>query len=123
MTDRDVVSCRDPVTGWGSINYPDFANIFQIAAPYTPPKEKKEEATIAGIPLWIVAIIVVVVIILVIVMLILYCCCQRGSVAPRAKAIHPTTSVAQHPPVEAEPINFQPHRPQPKAQQKYAPSF
>ena len=31
-----LFSGRDPTTGWGSIDYTDFAAIFEVAAPYNP---------------------------------------------------------------------------------------
>jgi hypothetical protein len=70
--------CRDPTTGWGSMNFPDFAAIFEVAAPYVPPASSSSSSSSSLSATDIAVIVVVVVSVVAIgVFLFTFCCGRR----------------------------------------------
>ncbi len=67
----------DPVTGWGSMNLPDLAQVFEVAAPYTPSDGSNGNNSGKNS---VVALAIGLVILLVVIFAagsIVYCCCCR----------------------------------------------
>jgi hypothetical protein len=62
----------DPVTGWGSINFPQFAAIFDVAVTYTNPTDSSSDDSVS------VVVVVFVVIAIIVIASFIGVCCYRA---------------------------------------------
>lgn len=94
-----MLMIRDPTTGWGSIDYPSFSAIFEVATPYTAPSSGSGSnalVTVGGVSLsttYVEIIAAIVVFVVSIVSWLCCCCCSRRKAIPvqaKASAVHPT---------------------------------
>jgi hypothetical protein len=50
---------RDPTTGWGSMNFEDFAATFEVAAPYVPPQTSSSSGGLTTTEIVLIVLLVV----------------------------------------------------------------
>lgn len=98
----------DPVTGWGSIFFPDFASIFDVAAPYVPSNDDDStDALTAGEVAGVVIVVLFVVTVIGSVVYWLLSKLVAGSAMAAASQGSPPVAIAQPVYIQTSPINIQ----------------
>jgi hypothetical protein len=64
---------RDPATGWGSMDFTDFAAIFDVAAPYVPPPSESDSSNDGFLSLTTTTITIIILVVLGVIAMIFFC--------------------------------------------------
>jgi hypothetical protein len=91
------------------MNFPDFAAIFEVAAPYVPPPTSSSSSDSSSLSSTDIAVIVVVVLVVVGVGIFLFIYCTRTQQSPPAQAYAIDLPAARGTPVTV--VNPQVHNP------------
>jgi tripeptidyl-peptidase-1 len=85
----------DPVTGWGSMNLPDFAQIFEVASPYTPTNSNSNGKSSSDVLAIAVTLVILVVAIVSACGIVYFCCCRPKPPVPQQQPAYAPSSTSR----------------------------